>query len=326
MLLGCPWSQQAMHESFENGVPTYFTAERAGSLSISPWHSKHGKSSLRWEWSGGEAMAIRHGIGDVSRAGGFLCRASFVVWVYVEKPISGAVVFEFREGETVTGSFPFPLGFTGWRQARVFYDEFPTGEPTARVDNIRLSASPNVAKGTVFLDFITYNALTYYSRSIVPEEVAQRPRPVPNERLFPKPKRVTEAELAGIRKLGGDVADKKPGIAEARVNELCDKVNALGIVRDEHGVRGPGLDARSYYCSAVGEFGGKDVRHWPDELGPDGPAIQNPRPMISLAAQIAKAYRASNDSQVRRRLAEFSSSLQTTFATKESRSTPTASC
>lgn len=306
MLLGCDmaWSQQAKYESFEDGVPAYFTAARAGSLSISPWHSKHGKSSLRWEWSGGEAMAIRHGIGDVSRAGGFLCRASFVVWVYVEKPISGAVVFEFREGETVTGSFPFPLGFTGWRQARVFYDEFPTGMPTARVDNIRLSAPPNVAKGTVFLDFITYNALTYYSASIIPDKVAQRRRPIPDERLFPKPKRVTEAELAGIRKLGGAVSNKRRGPTEAQVKELCDKVNALGIVRDKHGVRGPVLDARTYYVSAHGEFGGKDVRRWPDEHGPDGPDIQNPRPMISLAAQVARAHQACNDSQLRRRLAE----------------------
>ena len=306
MLLGCGIARgkQAVYESFEDGVPAYFTAARAGSLSISPWHSKHGKSSLRWEWASGEALVIRHGIGDVSRAGGFLCRASFVVWVYVERPISGAVVFEFREGETVTGSFPFPLGFTGWRQARVFYDQFPTGKPTAKVDNIRVSSPPNVARGTVFLDFVAYNALTYFSASIVPEKVAQRRRPVPDERLFRKPRRATEAELEGIRKLGGVVADKGPGIAEKRVTDLCDKVNALGIVRDEHGVRGPGLDARSYYCSASGEFGGKDVRHWPDELGPDGPAIQNPKPMISLAAQVARAYRASNDSQQRRRLAE----------------------
>ena len=90
-------------------------------------------------------MVIRHGIGDASRVGGFLCKASFVVWVYLEKPISGALVFEFREGEKVTGSFPFPLEFTGWRQARVFYDEFPNGKPTSKVDNIRISAPPDVA-------------------------------------------------------------------------------------------------------------------------------------------------------------------------------------
>ncbi|MCU0873374.1 MAG: hypothetical protein MUE50_13620, partial [Pirellulaceae bacterium] len=106
VLLGCDIAcgQQPGYESFEDGLPPYVTAVRAGSLSTSPWHSKHGKSSLRWEWSGGEAMVIRQGIGDVARTGGFLCKASFVVWMYVEKAMPGAVVFEFREGDKPTGS------------------------------------------------------------------------------------------------------------------------------------------------------------------------------------------------------------------------------
>ena len=51
LLLGCnmAWSQEARFESFERGVPAHFTAARAGRLSVSPWHSKHGKSALRWE-------------------------------------------------------------------------------------------------------------------------------------------------------------------------------------------------------------------------------------------------------------------------------------
>jgi len=306
MLLGCglAFGQQSQYESFENGVPACYTASRAASLSVNPWHSKHGKSSLRWQWSKGEALVIRHGIGDASRAGGFLCKASFVAWLYVEEPIPGAVVFEFREGKKVTGSFRFPMRFTGWRQARVFYDEFPEGRPTSKVDNIRISTPPGAAKGVLYLDSVGYNALTYYSASIIPEKVAQRRRPVPDERRFPKPQHVTEAELAGIRKLGGALPEKTPGIPEARVKDLCGKVAALGIVRDEHGVRGPGLDGGSYYCSAVGEFGGKDVRHWPDELGPNGPMLPNPGPMISLAAEVGRAYRASNDAGQRRRLAD----------------------
>jgi len=301
---GLAWGQPTAYESFEDGVPAYFTAARAGSLSHSPWHSKHGQKSLRWEWSRGEDLVIRHGIGDASRVGGFLCKASFVVWVYQEKPSAGALVFEFREGEQVAGSFPFPLQFTGWRQARVFYDEFPNGKPTSQVDNLRVSAPRDVASGVVYLDALGYNLFTYYSASILPEKVAQRRRPIPDERRFPKPQRVTEAELAGIRKLQGGAAEKAPpGISEAKVNGLCAKVHALGIVRDEHGVRGPGVDGGSYYCSAVAEFGGKDVRHWPDELGPNGPLIPNPGPMSSLAAEVARAYRASNDESQRRRLA-----------------------
>ncbi len=60
---------------------------------------------------------IRHGIGDLSRRGGLgkSQRPAFSVWVYMEQPLAGALVFEFREGQQVTGSFRFPLEFTGWR-------------------------------------------------------------------------------------------------------------------------------------------------------------------------------------------------------------------
>ena len=46
------------------------------------------------------------------------------------------------------------------------------------------------------------------------------------------------------------------------------------------------------------------MKHWPDELGPKGPRIPSPQPMGSLAAEVAKVYRASNDAGQRRRLAE----------------------
>jgi len=192
------------YESFEDGVPDYFTATRADSLSISPWHYKHGAGSLRWDWQADEELVIQHGIGDVNRRGGFgSTRASFSVWLYMEEAVSGALVFEFREGDTVTGSFRFPLEFSGWRQGRPYYHAFPEGQPTAAVDNIRIVAPADLEQGTVFIDFIKYNTLTYGSNSVVPEKEAQWRAPVPDEERFPRPERVTDAELAGIRKLMG---------------------------------------------------------------------------------------------------------------------------
>jgi chondroitin-sulfate-ABC endolyase/exolyase len=307
LLFGCgmAWGQQAEYESFEDGVPAYFAATRAGSLGISPWHSKHGKSSLRWEWSKGEELVIHHGIGDVSRAGGLnnSNKASFAVWVYLEKPISDALVFQFREGEKVTGFFRFPLEFTGWREARLFYGNFPDGKPTAKVDNIRIAAPGEAAKGVVFLDLIKYNTLTYASYPVIPEKVARWRRPVPDERRFPKPERVSEAELAGIRKLLG--ADEGPGIEEARVKDLCEQVQAQGIVRDEHGVRGPGVDSYYHYVCVVGEGGAKDNEYWLDEHGRNWPpGMKSHLDITPLALQVAKAYRASRDAGQRRRLAE----------------------
>ncbi|MSS73895.1 MAG: hypothetical protein EXS64_20780 [Candidatus Latescibacteria bacterium] len=291
------------HESFEDGVPEYFRVTRPGSLSTSHRHSKEGKSSLRWDWSRGEELVIRRGIGDPARVGGYRCRACFAVWVYVEQPVPDALVFEFREGENSTGSFRFPLAFTGWRQGRPYYHAFPQGQPTSRVDNIRITAPTRVAGGTVFLDLVKYNTLTYGGNAIIPEKEAQWGRPVPDERRFPRPVRVTEAELAGIRKLLG--LDTGPSIPQAQVDDLCRQAEALGILRDGGGVRGgPGIDANYQYLAAVGEHGITDIAYWLDENGPDWLGMQTPGPMSSLARQVANAYRSSNDEGQRRRLAD----------------------
>ncbi len=292
------------YESFENGVPSYFKAARPDSLSVSPWHYKHGTNSLRWDWQPGEALVIRRGIGDPARTGGFLCRASFVVWVYMEAPATNSLVFSFRAGNTVTGSFRFPLQFTGWRQARLHYDRFPDGRPTEEVDNIRLAASDPATRGTAFLDYIKFNTLTYYSAAVNPERTILRRPIAPDEKRYPRPAVVTDAEREGLRKLGDAGPAARPGIPEAQVSNLCKRVTALGIVRDEHGVRGPGIDTGRYYCSAYGEYGGQDVRGWPDELGPNGIALPGPGAADALAGSLAGAWRASTNDAQRARLEE----------------------
>lgn len=294
--------QGVYHESFESGIPDYFTATRPDSLSVSPWHYKEGTGSLQWDWHAGEELLIRHGIGDVERVGGYRCKAAFSVWLYMEEPLADALVFEFREGETVTGSFKFPLGFTGWRQARPYYSAFPEGKPTSAVDTIRIAAPAAIEKGTVFIDFIKYNTLTYGGGDVVPETDSQWQPPVPDGQRFPKPETVTEAQVAGIRKLLGP--DQGPGIEQATVDGLCKRVEALGIVRDEHGVRGPGLDAQYQYLCAPGQHGYKDIEYLTDENGPGWMGVQTPSAMSSLARQLASTYRASNDPDQRARLRE----------------------
>ena len=305
--VGTAWAQPAAdYESFEEGVPDHFKATRSQSLTISQRHSKQGAHSLRWDWLRGEELVIRRGIGDLTRAGGLgqRNRPSFAVWVYAEEPMPDALVFEFREGEEVTGSFRFPLAFTGWRQGRPFYHEFSDGSPTDKVDNIRVVAPGSAESGTVYLDLIKYNTLTYPARAIIPEKEAQWQRPVPDEKRYPEPERVTEAELSGIRGLLG--SDEGPGVDEARVKALCDRVEALGIVQDAHGVRGgPGIDRLLQYCCEFGELGATSQNYWPDEHGPEWPpGVQAPGVVSRLAHEVAVAYRASRDTEQRRRLSE----------------------
>jgi chondroitin-sulfate-ABC endolyase/exolyase len=291
-------------ESFEDGVPDHFVASRPDSLSLSPWHYKHGENSLRWDWQAAEELVIRRGIGDPARRGEFGTRASFSVWLYMEEPVQGELVFEFREGETVTGSFRFPLQFTGWRQGRPFYHAFPTGQPTSEVDNIRIVAPTDTPQGTVFLDFIKYNTLTYGRNSVLPEITMQWRPPEPDEERYPRPDHVTDEELAGIRSLLGP--DEGAGIEQARVDELCDRVDALGIVRDEHGVRGPGIDAHLQFHPSAHEATalGMKPSYWSDEHGLGWEGVEAPGAMSQLARQVAVAYRANNDDRQRERLAE----------------------
>ncbi|MDA0745371.1 MAG: chondroitinase family polysaccharide lyase, partial [bacterium] len=222
----------------------------------------------------------------------------------MEEPIPDALRFEFREGEQVTGSFRFPLNFTGWRQGRPFYHDFPSGSPTPKVDNIRILAPAEPTEGTVFFDMVKYNTLTYPARGIDLEEEAQWERPGPDERRHPRPEHVTEAELAGIRALLGH--GEGPGVDEAQVKAVLDRVEALGIVQDEHGVRGgPGIDRLLQYCAEFGEHGATDQDYWHDENGPDFPPdVQTPDAVSDLAHEVAVAYRASGDVEQRRRLAE----------------------
>jgi len=303
MMLG---QEAGYFESFEGGIPEHFTASRADSLSLCPWHYKHGSVSLRWDWQAGEELVVRHGIGDVERRNELgTARASFGAWVYTEEPIPGDLVFEFCEDDTVTGSFRFPLASVGWRQCRVHYHAFPQGTPTAEVDSVRIVAPTDIPQGTVFFDFIKYNTLTHTRYAVVPEREMQWKPPAPDEQLFPRPEQVTDEHLAGIRSLMGP--DDGEGVEQAEVDRLCEQVEALGIVRDEHGVRGPGIDGHLQYFPSAREaaaLGVRNVEYWPDEHGPHWEGMQPPAAMSSLALQVAETYRASNSAEQRERLAE----------------------
>ena len=164
MLPACAmaWGQEAEYESFEDGVPAYFAATRAESLSLSPWHSKQGKNSLRWDWSAGEELVIRHGIGDVARLGGLQQQQGQLRRVGVhgraDLRCAGLRVPRRRGSHRL---LPVPAGVHRLAAGASFLHGFPSGKPTAKVDNIRIAAPSKAAKGTVFLDFIKYNTLTY---------------------------------------------------------------------------------------------------------------------------------------------------------------------
>ena len=72
-----------------------------------------------------------------------------------------------------------------------------------------------MAKGVVYFDSIGYNLLTYPSASINPEKLIPRQDvPTWTSNVSPSSRRVTDAELAGLRKLKGPVPSN-PGNRQA---------------------------------------------------------------------------------------------------------------
>ena len=185
-------------------MPGWFAAARPESLTVSSRHSKQGNRSLRWDWRQGEALVIRHGIGDVDRRGG-LGNNNRARLRRVGPTRSNPSPTPWCSSSATAPEWPAPFGFPSSSPAGVrgvpIYASFLSGKPAARVDNIRIAAPRTVSRGTVFLDLVKYNTLSL--RPCIAEKEARWRRPIPDERRFPKPERLTEAERSGIRQLLG---------------------------------------------------------------------------------------------------------------------------
>ena len=89
------------------------------------------------------------------------------------------------------------------------------------------------------------------------------------------------------------------------MKNLCNQVKALGIVRDEHGVRGgPGIDNVFQYVHEVGEHGSKGPGRWCDEHGPGWLGMQGLPSMTDLGYRGREGLSGQPRCPQRRRLAE----------------------
>ncbi|MCD4823177.1 MAG: hypothetical protein K8S55_01100 [Phycisphaerae bacterium] len=309
-------------ETFERGVPSYWIPSRPGSLKTSALHSKHGKHSLKWNWRGGDSIKVRHGVGNIKRTGGYggsRAKATFGLWYYVEKPVDGKAVVQFRTGDKVTGWFELPLNFTGWRRAHLRYTWRPQfkGKVSPKTDNIKIIAPKSAKAGTIFFDLIVYNGLMHWQVQHVPSYEKWTPVK-PDESLFPLPKKVTEKEAASIKKiasrLNSHIVETEKGtgnlaarsLASARkikrifgtfvVEPVTDEVmkgiekqvSELEIIRDADGIRGkPFAKTKLIYS----EFFPKGVGY--------------PRDITNLMKSIGQHYHRTDNPEYRKRLAKW---------------------
>ena len=140
--------------SFEDqGVPVFVTASDS-EVSISSDHYKDGESSLLWKFQPNGVLSIKKELGfepkDPTGVDKFL--STFMVWIYGKETVNGQLRFVFLKNGKECCSFPYKLGFNGWRTGWVIYERDMEGEPEEGMNEIRITA-PGVA-GELYIDHL----------------------------------------------------------------------------------------------------------------------------------------------------------------------------
>ena len=250
---------EALPESFESGIPAYVSASRAGAISVSHLHSKHGECSLRWDWQGGDTVRLAHGLGNIRRVGGYggsYSKATFGVWLYNTRSDSGAIVFEFRKGDEVGGTFRFPLTFRAWQRAHLRYSWRPQfeGSIAPDTDSVLLRAPPRGA-GTVFIDLLTYNGIMDYRQQHIPKAEGWT-RPPRGTTGVPASADVTPRDLAGLQQVQARMHAEASGsgaVTAALVESLGAEVAKWRISHNPDGsIQGRPIVKDAAYYSELG--------------------------------------------------------------------------
>lgn len=240
---------RVLSDSFEKGVPPHIKLQGNGKLGISPWHYKHGKQSLQWDWRQGDYIRINNSLGNLNARGGYGKDyiASFGIWIYMTKPLADFLVFEFREGNSKSAKFKVSLNFKGWQPVYVNYKNFSgpikfSRPVSSRTDNILIKAPAKFKQGRIFIDLIVYNGIWDPRR-------VQAPRQTPftiteiNSEKYPS-KDLSTKEISGLKKAEKIINSyctpeypKTFNIA-AKADEIFNKYH---IIKDAKGIRGEGI-------------------------------------------------------------------------------------
>ena len=142
--------------SFEKDVEST-TASKCSVLSISDEHSKLGSHSLKWIWKKDGAYL------DINAPVPYLSVnpdpketsvSSFVFWIYSPEKLDGQLRFSFLKDGEECCHFDYTLGFEGWRGAWVAFDRDMEGNPVPDMDQVRISVSEGLRKGSLYFDGI----------------------------------------------------------------------------------------------------------------------------------------------------------------------------
>lgn len=127
---------------------------KGGKIKISSKHNKLGNNSLEWSWKKADAsLTFKTEVPYLSKNPNpkETSVSTFVFWVYSPEKLEGELLFEFLKDGKVCSSFPYRLGFAGWRGAWVAFDRDMDGKPEEGMNSIRISVKGAV-KGRLYFD------------------------------------------------------------------------------------------------------------------------------------------------------------------------------
>jgi chondroitin-sulfate-ABC endolyase/exolyase len=199
-------------------------------------------------------------------------------------PLNSKLIFQFCDGEKVTGWFEFPLDFQGWRRAHLRYSwkqQFK-GKVSAKTDTIKILAPGNAGEGTVFFDPVVYNGLMDYRKQHVPGSdtwmaVTPDPERFPLPELLP-PEQRKAVQAVRDRAMKRYLKGQTKGMDDLAFAKLAVQCAALGIIRNDTGISGHPIvkDPGFYKSAGLLELSG-------------------PGPIGNLMLTVAKAYHQAAD-------------------------------
>ena len=300
--------------SFENSTEG-LTGSKHSILSISNEHAKLGGKSLEWNWKkAGSSISINSPVPFLAKNPNpkETSVSSFVFWIYSPEKLDGELRFSFMKDGKECCHFIYTLGFEGWRGAWVAFDRDMEGTPVEDMDQVVITASKNLKKGTLFFDGIItasfqdvrYHTADWQARFINKETTNfwltlnqfwdnEFDIPVTDDAL-------TEKEIADFKTIEDRFVNLvTDGVKPMSIEEIRDTYNSYGISYNEDGT----INGKPIWFIRYGEtYLNQGI---PDAMPTFTARGQTLRQLNDAMIRIAVSYMQETDSEIKKEIADI---------------------
>ena len=140
--------------SFEDQVPTSFSAANKTELSVSDTYYKDGHKSLKWDFNSHSQIDVALPK-TLTLTDKIKEQSGIYLWIYNEEPVTDSLTVEFLTPQhSVAYRFSFRLFSKGWRACWIGFKYMEKVCDTSSLSSYRFIAPER--KGTLYLDRITF--------------------------------------------------------------------------------------------------------------------------------------------------------------------------